>query len=65
MTRALVLAGGGVAGIAWELGLLEGLARNGVDVTDADLVIGTSAVRPGSSSTTRSSNRRCTSAMPG
>lgn len=43
MTRALVLAGGGVAGIAWELGVLEGLARNGIDVTDADLVIGTSA----------------------
>lgn len=43
MTRALVLAGGGVAGIAWELGVLEGLARTGVDVTDADLVIGTSA----------------------
>jgi NTE family protein len=43
MKRALVLAGGGVAGIAWELGLLDGLASTGIDVTDADLVIGTSA----------------------
>jgi NTE family protein len=42
-TRALVLGGGGVAGIAWELGLLAGLARQGVDVRDADLVVGTSA----------------------
>ncbi|MCU1613714.1 MAG: Patatin [Frankiales bacterium] len=43
MKRALVLAGGGVAGIAWELGLLDGLACSGIDVTDADLLIGTSA----------------------
>jgi NTE family protein len=42
-TRALVLGGGGVAGIAWELGLLSGWAAEGVDVTDADLVVGTSA----------------------
>lgn len=38
-----MLGGGGVAGIAWELGLLAGLADEGVDVTDADLIIGTSA----------------------
>lgn len=44
MTRtALVLGGGGIAGIAWELGILAGLARAGVDLTDADLVVGTSA----------------------
>jgi NTE family protein len=43
MSRALVLGGGGVAGIAWELGLLSGLAASGVDVRDADLVVGTSA----------------------
>ena len=44
MTRtALVLGGGGITGIAWELGLLAGLARSGVDLTDADLLIGTSA----------------------
>jgi NTE family protein len=42
-TRALVLGGGGVAGIAWETGVLTGLADSGIDVTDADLVIGTSA----------------------
>ena len=41
--RALVLGGGGVAGIAWMTGLLAGLADAGQDVTAADLVIGTSA----------------------
>lgn len=43
VSRALVLGGGGVAGIAWELGVLLGLRDAGVDVTDADRVIGTSA----------------------
>ncbi len=43
ITRALVLGGGGVAGIAWEIGVLTGLADRGVDVTGADLVVGTSA----------------------
>ncbi|TKJ31563.1 patatin-like phospholipase family protein [Blastococcus sp. CCUG 61487] len=42
-TRALVLGGGGVAGIAWELGLLSGWAADGTDVRHADLVVGTSA----------------------
>jgi NTE family protein len=41
--RALVLAGGGAAGHAWELGLIAGLADAGVDVTEAGLIIGTSA----------------------
>lgn len=41
--RALVLAGGGAAGNAWELGLIAGLSDAGVDVTDADLIVGTSA----------------------
>lgn len=41
--RALVLGGGGITGIAWELGILTGLAREGVDLTAADMVIGTSA----------------------
>jgi NTE family protein len=40
---ALVLGGGGVTGIAWEIGVLAGLARAGVDLTGADLVVGTSA----------------------
>jgi NTE family protein len=41
--RALVLGGGGVAGVAWELGILMGFYDIGVDVRDADLIIGTSA----------------------
>ncbi|MFG1708220.1 patatin-like phospholipase family protein [Nonomuraea sp. M3C6] len=41
--RALVLGGGGVAGIAWETGVLTALADAGVDVTAADRIIGTSA----------------------
>jgi NTE family protein len=43
MTEALVLGGGGVAGIAWITGLLTGLADTGQDVTGADLLVGTSA----------------------
>jgi NTE family protein len=43
VTNALVLGGGGVAGVAWMTGLLAGLADVGKDVTDADLVVGTSA----------------------
>ncbi|WP_410566202.1 patatin-like phospholipase family protein [Amycolatopsis sp. cmx-4-61] len=42
-TKALVLGGGGVAGIAWETGILAGLADAGVDVTRPDLLVGTSA----------------------
>jgi NTE family protein len=42
-TRALVLGGGGVAGVAWELGILLGLHDTGVDVRGADVIIGTSA----------------------
>ena len=42
-SRALVLGGGGPVGIAWEAGLLAGLADEGVDVRGADLVLGTSA----------------------
>jgi NTE family protein len=41
--KALVLGGGGVTGVAWEIGILAGLAEVGIDLTDADLVIGTSA----------------------
>ncbi|RSM77325.1 patatin [Kibdelosporangium aridum] len=44
MTKhALVLGGGGVAGIAWMTGVLAGLAEAGMDVSGADLVVGTSA----------------------
>jgi NTE family protein len=41
--HALVLGGGGVAGIAWMTGLLAGLAQAGDDLTEAELLIGTSA----------------------
>jgi NTE family protein len=40
---ALVLGAGGVTGIAWELGVIAGLAEAGTDLSGADLVIGTSA----------------------
>jgi NTE family protein len=39
----LVLGGGGLAGIGWMTGLLAGLAEAREGVTDADLLIGTSA----------------------
>jgi NTE family protein len=41
--RGLVLGGGGITGIAWETGIVAGLLEAGIDLTDADLVIGTSA----------------------
>ena len=41
--RALVLGGGGSAGNAWEVGVVAGLYDAGVDLTQADLIIGTSA----------------------
>src|SRR5436190_13676249 len=41
--RALVLGGGGVAGIAWKTGFLAGAADGGVDLVAADLVVGTSS----------------------
>jgi NTE family protein len=41
--RALVLGGGGSAGNAWEIGVIAGLSEAGLDVTEADLIIGTSA----------------------
>lgn len=44
MLFTLVLAGGGVTGIAWETGVLLGLRDEGVDLAfDVDRVIGTSA----------------------
>ncbi len=42
-TKALVLGGGGTTGIAWEMGILLGLLDGGNDVSDANLVVGTSA----------------------
>lgn len=43
MRRALVLGGGGPVGVAWESGLLAGLAEADADVSDAELIVGTSA----------------------
>ncbi|MEP6479699.1 MAG: patatin-like phospholipase family protein [Rhodoglobus sp.] len=40
---ALVLGGGGSTGNAWLIGVVAGLAGAGVDVTGADLIVGTSA----------------------
>jgi NTE family protein len=46
-TRALVLAGGGIAGIAWETGILQGIADESADAArlllDSDVLVGTSA----------------------
>jgi NTE family protein len=39
----LVLGGGGSSGNAWSIGVLAGLLQAGVQVTTADLVVGTSA----------------------
>lgn len=41
--RALVLGGGGSAGNAWLIGVLAGFQDAGLDVTDAEQIIGTSA----------------------
>lgn len=45
--RALVLAGGGIAGIAWETGVLRGIADEAPDTArallTADVLVGTSA----------------------
>jgi NTE family protein len=41
--RALVLGGGGEIGVAWEIGILHGLAEAGLDLTGADIIVGTSA----------------------
>lgn len=42
-SRALVLGGGGPVGRAWELGMMDGFAGQGIDLGTADLIIGTSA----------------------
>ncbi|MEV7938000.1 patatin-like phospholipase family protein [Kitasatospora sp. NPDC088264] len=41
--RALVLGPGSHVGTAWTAGLAYGLRRNGVDLGEADLIVGTSA----------------------
>lgn len=41
--RGLVLGGGGITGIAWEIGVVAGLVEAGIDLSSAELVVGTSA----------------------
>jgi NTE family protein len=41
--RALVITGGGFTGYAWEIGMLKGLRDAGIELRDADLIVGTSA----------------------
>lgn len=43
MTSVWVLGGGGIAGIAWEIGLLAGLEDEGVLIAQDSTIIGTSA----------------------
>ena len=43
MSLAVVLGGGGSAGVAWEIGVLRGLAEEGVDLREAETYVGTSA----------------------
>ena len=43
MTTAVVFGGGGSAGVAWEIGVLTGLAEAGIHLRSADAFIGTSA----------------------
>ncbi len=43
MTSVLVLGGGGVIGVAWELGIALGLAEAGFDPRGVDAIVGTSA----------------------
>jgi len=40
---AVVLGGGGIVGLGWELGVVEGLREAGLDLARADTAIGTSA----------------------
>ncbi len=43
MKRAVVLGGGGVVGVAWLTAIVGTLLENGIDLREADLVVGTSA----------------------
>lgn len=41
--RALVLGGGGIYFVAWQVAYINGLAKRGVDLGSADIIVGTSA----------------------
>ena len=43
MTPGVVLGGGGIAGVAWEAGIVIGLRRAGLDLSSAEVIVGTSA----------------------
>jgi len=43
LSRGLVLGGGGPVGRAWQAGLMDGFASQGINLETADLIIGTSA----------------------
>jgi NTE family protein len=43
MRRGVVLGGGGMAGVAWEAGIVIGLRRAGVNLSSAEVIVGTSA----------------------
>jgi NTE family protein len=43
MRRGLVLGGGGLVGMAYHAGVLKALDEWGLDVSDADVIVGTSA----------------------
>jgi NTE family protein len=43
MMLGAVFGGGGIAGVAWEAGIVIGLGEAGVDLGAADLIVGTSA----------------------
>jgi predicted acylesterase/phospholipase RssA len=41
--RALIIGSGGASGNAWAIGVVAGLFDAQLDVTEADLIVGTSA----------------------
>ncbi|WP_322008789.1 hypothetical protein [Paraburkholderia sp. J12] len=43
MSKAFVLSGDGPLAVAWQCGLMSGLAQSGVSLRDADFLLGTSA----------------------
>lgn len=59
--RALVLGGGGSTGNAGLIGVIAGLFDAGLDVTEADLIIGTSA---GSTATAQITSATLTDCLP-
>lgn len=42
-TLGIVLGGGGITGIAWEIGIINGLISQGIELETADKILGTSA----------------------